>query len=232
MKFTELRKRFLAYQRNEKKDRKAYIINGYTGNTDAGLCRYLTETRWNQYKNGTITRKEAIIYAVKRMEKQLEKETAEKLERLERIEAAPDINYIRVSIEWKRSRVWGYNPAVEVWTDAYRGYTYGSASGCGYDKESAGIADAFNDNESILKIIYTLKEKALRAGKKDTSATACTHVNNEACIGYGAGYTVLPYFEGGVGANCFWSILKKAGFEESGEHGKTFDVYRLERGKK
>ncbi len=102
MKFTELKKRFTAYQRNEKKERKNYITNGYTGNNDAGLRRYLTETRWNQYQSGIITRKEAITYAVKRMEKELDKETAEKLAHLERIENAPDIKYIRVSIEWNR----------------------------------------------------------------------------------------------------------------------------------
>lgn len=229
MKFTELKKRFTAYQRNEKKERKNYIMNGYTGNNDAGLKRYLTETRWNQYQAGTITRKEAIPYAVKRMEKEIDKETAKKLARLERIEKASDINYIRVAIEWNRSRVWGSNPSVEVFTDAYNGYTRGSASGCGYDKESAAVAEAFNNNDEVLKILYTLKEKALRAGKKDTSQTACTGVNNEACIGYGAGYTVLPYFEGGVGVSCFWRILEKAGFEESGDHGKNFDVYRIEK---
>lgn len=234
MKFTELKRHLLAYQRNEKRERKARIINGYGVNVDRGLHHFSTVTRWDQYQAGTITREKAIEYALKRMEKELDKETAEKLTRLEAVENAPEISCIRVSVEWKRSRVWGYNPDVEVWTDAGNGcgYTHGSASGCGYDKESAAVAEAFDNSDAILKVFFTLKEKALRKGIKDASATACTHVNNEECVGYGAGYSVLPYFEGGVGVSCFWSILKKAGFECRSEHGKRFDVYRLEKVKK
>ena len=39
-------------------------------------------------------------------------------------------------IVWVKSRTWGHNPNVK-----YNGYTVGKASGCGYDKESAALAD-------------------------------------------------------------------------------------------
>ena len=41
-----------------------------------------------------------------------------------------------LSMEWKRSRVWGANPVL-----TYNGTTVAKASGCGYDKESAALAD-------------------------------------------------------------------------------------------
>ena len=49
-------------------------------------------------------------------------------------------------------------------------------------------------------------------------------------IGYGSGYFVLPYFEGGVGSNCFWEILKKGGFKTISNHGKHEDFYNIYRG--
>ena len=109
------------------------------------------------------------------------------------------------------------------------GTYYGTASGCGYDKESAAIAEAFNKCDSILKALYQLKENGLRAGKTDASKTACTGVDNRNICGYGSGYSVLPYFEGGVGASCFWSILKDCGYKTSGHHGKHSDFYSVEK---
>lgn len=43
-----------------------------------------------------------------------------------------------VSIEWRKSRTWGHCPSV---LDD-RGEKLAGASGCGYDKESAALADA------------------------------------------------------------------------------------------
>ena len=41
-----------------------------------------------------------------------------------------------LSMEWKKSRMWGANPTL-----TYKGTTVAKASGCGYDKESAALAD-------------------------------------------------------------------------------------------
>ena len=41
-----------------------------------------------------------------------------------------------MSMEWKRSRVWGTNPTLTC-----NGITVAKASGCGYDKESAALVD-------------------------------------------------------------------------------------------
>lgn len=228
MTFTNLIKRYCEYQETTLDERIEFIKNGTPGDNDRGIRYYATDTRWDQYKAGEITREKAIFYAAKRMAKQLEKETAEKIAHLQAVAAAPDISYIRVSVEWKRSSVWGYNPACEVFTDAWE-ETSGKASGCGYDKESAAVASAFNDNLSILKVLYTLKENALVAGGSDKDDHIITNVNNRNILGYGAGYNVIPYFEGGVGVSCFWHILEKAGFKVTGDHSKKYDVYRLEK---
>ena len=233
--FENLKNEFIADQQEQKEKIAFYIQNGYMttwaaeNRTDAdrGLKQYSTETRWTQYTAGKISREKAVEYAVKRYNKKKDAETAAKLAHLDRIANAEDINDISVYIDWKRSATWGYNPTATAYTDV--GKTTGKASGCGYDKESAAIASAFNEQDTILKILYTIKENALKAGVPDRSATACTGRNNTECCGYGAGYSVLPYFEGGVGSNCFWNILKKAGFSVK-HHGTAHsDAYTLYR---
>lgn len=193
--------------------------------SDRGLNKYLTDLRWQQYKTGKISREKAVEIASARATKQAEKALEKQLARLETVRNAPDINYIQIMIDWKRSATWGYNPTARVITNVSA--TYGTASGCGYDKESAAIAEAFDKNPSILKLLYTLKENSLQAGISDYSHTACTGIDNCNVCGYGAGYSVLPYFEGGVGANCFWAILDKCGYTVRSMHTKHEDYYTL-----
>ena len=100
--------------------------------------------------------------------------------------------------------------------------------GEGYIRE---VAEAFNKNNSILKALYSLKERALQAGQSDASRTACTGVDNRNICGYGSGYSIIPYFEGGVGVSCFWSILEKCGFKCSAHYGKNetfYSVHKME----
>lgn len=195
---------------------------------DNGLKRESTATRWEQYTSGKITRAEAVELATKRAYKAIDKDTAEKLAKLDRIAQAPELSYITVAVEWKRSSVWGFNPTATVTTNTE--FASGHASGCGYDKESAAIADAFNQCDSILKALYTYKENQLQAGKTDESKTASCGRSNGSIIGYGSGYGAIPYFEGGVGASCFWAILKKCGYITRENHsGKHSDFYSVEK---
>ena len=234
--FENLKNALVADNAEQEKRNSFFIENGYLPTwaknnqifSDEGLKRYSTETRWNQYKNGDISREQAVAYAIKRNEKKSKKDLFKKLERLERVAAAPDLNFISVNVVYKRSYYWGWNPT--AYSDTNNGRTTGTASGCGYDKESAAVASAFNQNDSVLKVLYTIKENALAAGVSDHSKTACTGVNNTECCGYGAGYTVLPYFEGGVGVSCFWSILEKAGFKTRCNYGKNENFYTVYKG--
>lgn len=213
-----------------------YIENGYfptwaeehRTDPDRGLKEHSTETRWKQYQAGTISREKAVELATRRAIKEIEKTAAAKLAKLERVANAPELTFISVSVDWVRSRTWGYNPYVEIRTNT--GTYRGKASGCGYDKESAAIADALNQCDSVLKALYQLKENGLREGKTDESKTACCGRSNHDICGYGAGYGAIPYFEGGVGASCFWGILKKCGFTTRGNHsGKHTDFYSVEK---
>ena len=89
----------------------------------------------------------------------------------------------------------------------------------GYDKESAAIADALNQDAAVMRELYNLAEQAL-----------AVNVKYRDFIGYGSGYNVVPYFEGGVGVSCFWAIFEKMGFVvRSAGSGRAFDCWVLER---
>lgn len=228
-----LKERFLEGQEEKKQNTIFFIKNGYMESwsdehktaSDNGIRRYCTSTRWDQYNNGIITREKLVDLTIKRFLKQLEKETAEKLAHLEAVASAPDLQYIELSVYWKKSSCYGSHPTAEARTN--NGYTSGHAGGWGYDKESAAVAEAFNKNNSILKALYMLKETMLEAGNSDASKTACTGVDNRNICGYGSGYSILPYFEGGVGVGCFWDILKKCGFQCSAHYGKHETFYSI-----
>lgn len=210
-----------------------YVGNGYyptwavenRKDPDRGLKQYSTENKWTAYQAGKITREKAVEYALKRARREVEKRTDVKLHAIAAAENARDIEYISVSVEWHRSRTWGNNPHAVVITDA--GTTSGSASGCGYDKESAAIAEAFNTSPAIMKVLFTLAENALTDGNasKDIGNGNFSWADQ---IGYGSGYSIIPYFEGGVGSSCFWAILEKAGFEKmTYAGGKHYDHYTM-----
>lgn len=233
--FPELRRLVKADAEKDTAEKRCYIENGYfptwaeehRTDPDRGLKAYSTAHRWEQYQAGEISREKAVELATKRALKEIEKDTAEKLDKLDRVAAAPDLTFLSISVEWVRSRTWGHNLHVEARTSS--GTFSGSASGCGYDKESAAIASALNQCRSVLKALYTLKEQGLKEGQTSESRTTCTGHDNRNICGYGAGYGVLPAFEGGVGSSCFWSILKKCGFSTHCHSGKHSDFYSVEK---
>lgn len=232
--FPHLAQEIHANHERQIEETRHYIAHGWmpTWNenerheSDNGIRRYSTARRWEQYQAGEITREKAVEFATRRAEKQTEKETAAKLARLETVAAADPLRDASVSVTWARSRVWGYNPTAEVWP----GYATGHASGCGYDKQSAAVAEALNATPSALRVLYTLAEKALEEGKSGRSATACTGYNWTAAICYGCGYSVLPHFEGGVGVSCFWEAFSRAGYTvRTAGSGRLFDCYTITR---
>ena len=181
-----------------------YVANGYypswaeehRTNTDRGLQLYSTVTRWAQYQRGEISREKAVELATRRALKEVEKSHAANLARLERAAEVSTPRNLDIMVMWKKSRTWGANPTAEAMTETAR--TSGFASGCGYDKESAAIANALNQNPAALRVLYELGEAALARGESAASKTSCSGYSWGRCIGYGAGYSVLPYFEGGV----------------------------------
>lgn len=190
-----------------------------------GLKRYSTSVRWSQYQNGEITRQRAVEYASKRYFKQAMKDLEKRIARMVRVFENDLPMEITVTVEWKRSSTWGHNPHVTANID---GVVYrGTASGCGYDKESTAIANAFNQSTAMLRLLYTLKASALLEGKKPGENNS-----NTPLCSYGAGYGALPYYEGGVGSNCFWSILKNCGYStkyiDAGKYSTVYVINKKE----
>ncbi len=234
----------LKYQLEKEYARRAeearfYILHGYCTTwakenqkeSDEGIKRHSTAARWDAYQAGKISREKAVELATARRMKELDKNMQEQFKKLAAAEAAPDVKSIAIHVEWKRSATWGYNPHASVIVNQANRYT-GSASGCGYDKRTAAIADALNQNASVRRMLYQAKEKALQAGYDPESAKMHGPESNRYCIAYGAGYGVLPYFEGGVGMGSFYNVFEACGMKvtERDERGKHYDFYYIERG--
>ena len=198
-----------------KKEEKKVIIECY------GTFKTAT-----QYKNGELEEEKAYKRAIKRAINENEKYKNKTLFKIAEAENAEELKYIRINVDWVRNRTWGYNPKVEMWTNC--GYYTGSASGCGYDKESSAIAEALNNSPEVMRKLYELAEKMLGevgnvAYKSDLN---CISWRNS--IGYGSGYSIRPYFEGGVGIGCFESIFNKMGYSwHNAGSGKNWDCYNI-----
>lgn len=135
------------------------------------------------------------------LEKKRDEEINEMIEKIENVEKADDFkNDFVITIEWKKSQMWGYNP--HVYTNT--GFEYHTISGCGYDKQSTVTAEALNSNLCILKLMYEKKEEYLNKPNN-------TNISNEEIFGYGCGYGILPDFHGGVGVSCHERILNTIG---------------------
>lgn len=160
-------------------------------------------------------------YLIERNEKQAQKQLLEQFKRLQTIGAAGEFTGASVSVEWKRSAMWGMNPTASAACYSAGHFVSGSIGGCGYDKLSTAVSDALNQSNALLKALYTFKEKR------------GPNANNRDLFGYGSGYGILPYLEGGVGDSCYPAIFAKIGFTfRKISSGKTFDVYSITKGVK
>jgi hypothetical protein len=145
-------------------------------------------------------------YLIKRKQISLIKELNKEVNKIETIfDTTNVIKDIQVVIEWKKS-TWGKNPKAQITVNFENGirnsFVSGSIGGCGYDKECTSIAECFNQCNELLRILYNVKEQNI-----DT--------NLHELLGYGSGYGLLPYFEGGVGFSCLERILEKFGYKTS-----------------
>jgi len=106
------------------------------------------------------------------------------------------VSEIRINIEWKKSKNWGYNPnakAFIIFKDGtYEESSIFKCSGFGYDKESTVISYIFN---RYLKYkLWGLIE------------------SNERDLTYGIRLNKTnPYFDFAIGTDCYYNISKKIG---------------------
>jgi hypothetical protein len=158
-------------------------------------------------------------YLIKRLNKKAAKKLNDQLSHIEQVKSAKELKIITISVEWKKSQMWGKNPTAEAtvfYTDGTcEHFNSGSISGCGYDKESVAVAKAVNQSLSFRKLLYTLKDINIET-------------KNHELFSYGIGYGILPHLEGGVGVSCYDDIMQKVGFSfKTIASGKTFDVFEI-----
>lgn len=123
----------------------------------------------------------------------------------------PDVVRLDISIEWKRSYMWGNNPHARWEAQFADGtYKYGSETcgGCGYDKESTVVAAIYN--KVLSGMLWRKRNK-----KGDTPYGI-----------YRGKDWYFPHFEGGVGMSSYYSITAFLGGKlERIASGKTYDTY-------
>ena len=189
-------------------------------------CEWLKGENWKTVKSSWIYREKLTTKQKEKPEKEqkkllIEKEKREAQKKIElfnkkcdQIASAQECKYLYINVNWVKNATWGYNPHAEIRT---REYHTGSASGCGYDKLTTAIAQALNEDITILKRLYNKYEEALRKGK-----------STREFVGYGSGYTT-PYFEGGVGYSSFKTIFDNLGAKvNTWREGKNWDSMIIE----
>ena len=159
---------------------------------------------------------DARVYLFDRKSKQLQKSLANELTHLDKVMNAPELGTVKITVEWKKSRMWGSNPTADAWSSAgLATVNSGSIGGCGYDKGSTAVARCLNQLPEVLKLMYVIKN-------------ANPDKSNHDLFGYGSGYGILPTIEGGVGVSCYPRIFEKLGYTfDTVASGKTFDVYQI-----
>ena len=166
-----------------------------------------TDSFWDAKKGIRITNptKKDREREIKYWEKKKELE----LSRLEVVNDIPDLEYIKIKVEWKRNRTWGWNPTAEVWTTGCY-YGKGNASGCGYDKESASIEHALIDSPSLQRfIIHNLSKLKDKYGVETK---------------YGLAHLSI----GGKGVNTLLELFRAMkNWEITEMHGTMFDGYEI-----
>ena len=181
---------------------------------DYGVFRNCaTKTIFKKFQAGEITEKEAKKKTIEHTKKEALKSLNKDLNKILAVEEAKSVYSVDIYIDWKRSQTSGWCPRayIQVYSlDNNKNHDYeqleGYASGCGYDKLSASIASALNGSNAALKLLYEAEEKRLRNIKKGNNQT------RRDFIGYGSGYGIMPYFEGGVSIECQYTIFKKLGY--------------------
>lgn len=189
------------------------------------LNRWLTDKRYQDWQSGALTDEQAWNIARKRLERDTFRQLVEDENHLKCVMAGKEPETISVLMEYRRSG------AVHCTVNIDNRHCYkGSAYGGGYDKRSAALADALNKSYDALSILAHAKHVALNNGETDWSATASSGRCNHDMLGYGAGYSVVPYYEGGVGMSTIIALLTRRGYKVVGRvHAKDAEAFTLVR---
>lgn len=121
---------------------------------------------------------------------------------LEHIKQIEEADYLKgdliITVEWKKSYMWGMNPKA---FDNY-GHESESITGCGYCKLSTATAQVLNQNLPLLKRMFDLIEYSFIIG-----------TDLKKVFPYGTGHNeLLPSFAVGVGVSSHENILNAIGY--------------------
>lgn len=218
MYYNELREKITTHYNNELEKTLAEIKAATVGDflRDWRANHFLTPSTLaavRELPTGDKLPEKIIEKITNKRKREINREIEKRFARVHEVEEVEAPAAVSIVVEWHKNRTWGMNPRARV--AAERVATYGSASGCGYDKQSAAIANAFNQNPEILKILYD-------------------HAEAGGVFPYGVHvWAGLPSFAGGCGVSCFYSIFEACGYTfRQVASGKMFDVYEITRSKK
>lgn len=203
--------------------------------TPEGLKQYMI---WNHLKFDKNAEKRCLNHN----ERKRLKDLRELREKVFNICGAKDFGGdLVISVEWRTSRMWRANP--KAFTNY--GFTGSSIGGCGYDKQSTAVAEALNSHLPLIKLMCAKKEEILKKhkGEKHTreyreddgakitrKELKSDHDLTREYLGYGSGYSIIPYFEGGVGTGSHESICRNIGLEmRHVSNMKSSDVFIVEK---
>lgn len=196
---------------NEYQNRTAKAIESFL--SDIALSSDLTHAEKYTLNRKVPYKANRIEQVKKRLTAHYDKQLNAQLVKLSNVSNAPSKmpNDLVLTINFYKNNTWGYCPRGN---DNY-GHSTDSITGCGYCKESTATAQLLNQNASILKRLYALKDSQVEK-------------SNREALGYGAGYGILPSFEGGVGVNCHVRILENLGYKvtQSGNDLTTILIIR------
>lgn len=114
-------------------------------------------------------------YLIDRKQKAIYKAIEREVNHVKTVFNAGTLVEVKITMEWKRSQMWGANPTAEAWyrykdADGNLCSNYvksGSIGGCGYDKGSTAVAECLNQINEVLKPLFAKKDKAMKIDKRD-----------------------------------------------------------------
>lgn len=135
---------------------------------------------------------------IQKNERETEKALKKTIDRLNASGGFTIPKSVNLYITWTRNNTWGWNPHCECTVD-YESRTHGTASGCGYDKTSAAIAEALNASPAVLKALYNWIENGGHT----------YGINNP----LNRSMMYAPYFEGGCGVSTIIAAFQGMGYK-------------------
>lgn len=195
-------KNSLVSKNNEEVKRQLENIENENINT---LNFYTTNLRQQQYKEGKISIDKFKACAKTKMLKETKKQLDKELKELEKIENNHKMfDTLYIQVQCKKTNL-GYQFKA-ILTDSVERIEGNYTGGWGYDKLSSAISEVLNKYLPLKELLYNYKEKYLFENK-------LLQANNHEILGYGSGYGILPYFEGGVGVSSYCKIFDTIGLE-------------------